>query len=149
MDMKILPLVIQHIVNRIEASIDSQISNRNRTKPVKIQERTQNIVLTWNVYSEGTIKLEQFFQHISHIINKETKRVNGEVIKLEIIKGDIFDKGLQEFVITSGRSWDVYLYDPEVFIYIRLLLESRLTQKKERWISIDIDIIKQSAWFVN
>lgn len=148
MDIKLLPIIIQRIVNKIESLIETQINNRTKTRPVKIQERNQNIILSWNVYSEGKIKLEQFFHIITQVINNETKQVNGEIIQFNLVNGDIYDRGVQEFVITSGRTWDVYLYDPEIFIYIRLLLESRLNEVKEKWISIDIDIIKQSAWFV-
>jgi hypothetical protein len=136
-------------VKRIEVAIDSQIDNRMKTRPVKIQERNQNVVLTWNVYSEGKINLEQIFHEFIEIINRETKEVKGETIQLELEKGNIYDSSVQEFAILSGQTWDVYLYDPEIFIYIRVLLESRLNETKERWISIDVDIIKHSAWFVD
>ena len=61
----------------------------------------------------------------------------------------MIDTGMQEFQINFGESWDVYLYEPEIFVYIRLLLESKIINPEERWISLDIDVINNSAWFDN
>ncbi|MHA2306159.1 MAG: hypothetical protein ACXACU_12290, partial [Candidatus Hodarchaeales archaeon] len=63
--------------------------------------------------------------------------------------GGITDSGTQEFQIIRGKSWEVYLYDPETFIYIRLLNESRIADPFDKWLSIDIDIVENSAWFAD
>lgn len=144
---KILPEVLQLLVPRIEDLIDSYFSNRLRTLPVRINHRKQNITITWNIYPTDRISLEDLFQILSKLIDENLDDINGEIICYTISDGTIRDRKVQEFQIHSGKSWEIYLYEPETFIDVRLLLESYLTESHNKWISIDIDIVTQSAWF--
>lgn len=144
-----LPDVLQQLVTEIEGLLDSYYSSRSRTLPVKILQQKQNITLTWNIYPTEKISLSNLLLILVKTIETIFKSIKGEVIQFNLSNGKIHDGGVQEFQISSGKIWEIYLYEPEIFIYLRLLLESRITQPHENWISIDIDIVEKSAWFVS
>ncbi len=73
----------------------------------------------------------------------------SELISYTVNKGKILDSTVEAFIIKKGVNYDLYIYDPEIFIYIRLLLESPSKNQSREWISIDIDVIKKSAWFLD
>ncbi|UCE13441.1 MAG: hypothetical protein JSV04_14815 [Candidatus Heimdallarchaeota archaeon] len=147
MDLDHLPLFLQGLVMKIEALIDSRFPQRSKILPVKIRNRRQNSVLSWNIFPSELIELKDFYQTLEDLITTQIKNVKGEIIQSTLARGEITDTGVQEFKIISGKTWDIYLYDPEIFIYLRLLHESRLTQDQDGWISIDIDLVNESAWF--
>ena len=149
MSIEILPEVLQQLVQSIDDLIDSYFPNRLRTLPVKINNRKQNITVTWNIYPTEKITLKDLFQIFVKTIDENLIDINGEIIQYKLINGKILDNPelIQEFEISTGKSWEIYLYEPETFIYLRLLYESRIANPHDKWISIDIDIVKESAWF--
>ncbi len=116
--------------------------------PIKIQTRENNTIITCNIFLNEGGYLEDLFQKITEVFEKTLEKINGETIHYELTKGKILDTGIQEFQIDLAKVWDIYLYDPEIFIYVRLLVESKLAQPKNSWISLDIDVITNSAWFL-
>ncbi|MFX0122171.1 MAG: hypothetical protein ACFFAE_00915 [Candidatus Hodarchaeota archaeon] len=149
MSLEILPEVIQQLVSKIENLINSHYSNRSRTLPVRIKKRKQNITITWNIYPIDRIPLEELFQILTKAIGENLKDINGEIIYCTLTNGKIRDRGVQEFQIHTGKTWEIYLYEPEIFIDVRLLYESRIAPPHDRWLSIDIDIVTESAWFID
>jgi len=149
LNLELLPNFLQQLILIIEALIDSRLDNRLHTLPVRIKKRNQNIIITWNIYPEHKLELNFFFNRIAETINQLLDEIKGEIIQYELSKGKISDGRVSEFQINLGKTWDIYLYDPEIFIYLRLLLESRLANPQDKWISLDVDMVTGSAWFVN
>ncbi len=137
---------IQSLIDAIEARIELLRLDRSRTPPVKKQQRLNNIIITWNIFSTDD-SLEDLLTQFYKEIKLKLKEVVGEIIHFQIETGEISDTGLKEFIILSGHSWEIYIYSPETFIYLRLLLEAKKANPDEQWISIDIDIVTESAWF--
>jgi hypothetical protein len=148
LSLKILPEVLQQLVSEIEDLINSYYSNRLRTLPVRINKRKQNITITWNIFPVDEIQLKDLFQILTKAIEENLKDINGEIIHCTLTNGKIRDRGVQEFQIHTGKTWEIYLYGPEIYIDVRLLYESRIPQPHDKWLSIDIDIVLDSAWFV-
>ena len=147
-NLHLLPEMLQDITLSLESYLDKIFNNREKTLPVKIKETPNNVIVTWNIFPDSSDTIEGVFKDIKNLINQEmNKGYDGEVLKYNISNGQIFDSGVEAFLILEGFSWDLYLYKPETFIYIRLLHESRLDKEKDQWISVDIDIINNSAWF--
>lgn len=144
-----LPDVLQQLVTVIEGLLNSYYPSRSRTLPLKIIHRKQNITLTWNIYPTEKIPLDNLLQVLMKTIEENFKNIKGETIQFNLSNGKIHDGGVQEFQISTGKIWEIYLYEPEIFIYLRLLTESRITHPHEKWISIDIDIVEESAWFAS
>ena len=117
--------------------------------PVKVIKRNNNTVVTWNIYPKDPAKNDKLLVELTKTIEGNFNNIVGEIIKFNITNGSINDSGNQEFQIIEGQSWEVYLFDPETFIYIRLLNESRITDPFDKWLSIDIDIVENSAWFAD
>ncbi|MFX0172191.1 MAG: hypothetical protein ACFE9L_09740 [Candidatus Hodarchaeota archaeon] len=149
MKLELLPNFLQRLITNVEALIDSHLIDRSRTLPVKIKKRVQNVIITWNIFSKNEKDLNVLYNGLTGTINQLLDEIKGEVIQYELSKGKIIDSGVFEFQINLGKTWDIYLYDPEIFIYLRLLLESRIANPKEKWISLDIDLVIDSAWFVD
>lgn len=142
-----LPEVLQQLVSKIEDLINFYYANRSRTLPVRINKRKQNITITWNIYPADTIHLEDLFLILTKTVEEKLKNINGEIIHCTLTDGKIRDREVQEFQIHTGKTWEIYLYDPEIYVDVRLLYESRITQPLDKWLSIDIDIVMESAWF--
>ncbi|UCG01589.1 MAG: hypothetical protein JSW11_18495 [Candidatus Heimdallarchaeota archaeon] len=147
MSLEILPKVLQQLTSKIEALVDLYYPDRSQTLPVRINKRKQNIIVTWNIYPSERHQLDELFPILSNTIEENLKGINGEIIHCSLINGEIRDRGIQEFQIHMGKTWEIYLYDPETYIDVRLLQESRITQPLDKWLSIDIDIVTESAWF--
>lgn len=148
MSLETLPEVLQQLVSKIEDLLNSFYSNRSQTLPVRINKRKQNLTVTWNIYPAEKITLEDLFQTLTKTIEENLKDIHGEIIHCTLTNGKIRDRGVQEFQIHLGKTWEIYLYDPETYIDVRLLYESRITQPLDKWLSIDIDVVIESAWFV-
>ncbi|MFX0150508.1 MAG: hypothetical protein ACFFAJ_07010 [Candidatus Hodarchaeota archaeon] len=149
MKLELLPNFLQQLITNVETLVDSRLTDQSRTLPVKIKIRMQNVIITWNIYSTDENDLNFLFKQLTGTINQLLDEIKGEVIHYELNSGKIFDSGVFEFQINLGKTWDIYLYDPEIFIYLRLLLESRIANPQEKWISLDIDLVTDSAWFVD
>ena len=147
-DLRNLPEILKVLITSIEQFLNSKFPNRTKTLPLKIQQTTNNIIITWNVFPNPFHELTDLLTNIRNIISKNLESLlSGEIILYEISNGSIIDSGSEAFLIKGGFSWDIYLYEPETFIYARLLHESQIDDQGEEWISIDIDVINQSAWF--
>ena len=147
-NLNLLPEILQAITLSLESYLDKIFAYREKTLPVKIKETQNNVIVTWNIFPDSSDTINGILKDIKDLINQEmNKGYDGEVLKYDINSGQIFDAGVEAFLILEGFSWDLYLYKPETFIYIRLLHESRLDKEKDQWISVDIDIINNSAWF--
>jgi hypothetical protein len=121
-----------------------------KTLPAKQRDRGINSILTWNIFPENPGEEIEIFDSIQKLINHKLESYEeGELLQYEISKGRILDSGSEAFIISRGFSWDLYIYQPETFIYIRLLQEKNIEKDSNEWISVDIDLIKQSAWFVD
>ncbi len=144
-----LPDVLQQLVTVIEGLLTSYYPSRSRTLPVKVIHRKQNTTLTWNIYPTEKIPLDNLIHTLIKTIEENFKNIKGEIIHFNLSNGKIQDGGIEEFQISKGKIWEIYLYEPEIFIYLRLLSETRLTHPHEKWISIDIDIVEESAWFAS
>ena len=145
-----LPPVLIEISNLLESYLGKKFPTRTRTLPLKQRNRGINSILTWNIYPENPREAKEIFNSIQKILNQKLEDYeDGELLQYEISKGRILDSGSEAFIISRGFSWDLYIYQPEIFVYFRLLLERGLEKDTVEWISVDIDLIKQSAWFVD
>lgn len=141
--------LVDSLIFEIERILSSEFENRLKTLPVKVIKRSNNTTVTWNIYPPDLSKNDKLLVKLAKAINENFNNIVGEIIKFKIANGSILDSGNQEFQIIRGQSWEIYLFDPETFIYIRLLNESRLADPIEKWLSIDIDIVESSAWFAD
>jgi hypothetical protein len=147
--LKLLPEILQELVQTLEDYLNKIFIDRINTLPVKIKNKNQNTILTWNIFPEPQEEILKIFLSLKLIISRILEQpIDGELIYSEIQKGYILDTGIKGFSIICGYTWDLYLYQPEIFIYIRLVHESNLDNTNE-WISIDIDLIEGSAWFLD
>lgn len=147
--LELLPKIVQELVQTLEDHLDRITTDRIKTLPVKIKNRNQNTIITWNIYPEHQKDISDKFLTLQLIISRVLEQpLDGELIYSEIKKGFILDAGNKAFSINHGFTWDLYLYQLEVFVYIRLARESNLDNTSE-WISIDIDLIENSAWFLD
>jgi hypothetical protein len=147
--VKISINLVDSLIFEIERVLSSEFENRQKTLPVKVIKRNNNTAVTWNIYPTDTIKHDELLVELIKTIEDNFNNIIGEIIKFNITNGSIIDSGNQEFQIIEGQSWEVYLFDPETFIYIRLLNESRIADPLDKWLSIDIDIVEHSAWFAD
>ncbi|MHA1973831.1 MAG: hypothetical protein ACTSW1_12615 [Candidatus Hodarchaeales archaeon] len=146
------PKVITDIIDSVEKFITSQELDRNISKPVKIKKSNNNMIISWNIYFNSMDQFEKNFLFLEKLINRCLTNIQGEIIFYNVSHGTISDhttKVFQDFSINKAKLWDVYLYKPEIFIYIRLLHESIRQQTNKNWISIDIDVVRKSAWFID
>ncbi|MHA1512489.1 MAG: hypothetical protein ACTSRJ_00280 [Candidatus Hodarchaeales archaeon] len=145
-----LPSILVEITNQLEKYLEKKFPNRMKTLPVKQRDRGINSILTWNIFPENPGEEIEIFDSIQKLINLKLESYEeGELLQYEISKGRILDSGSEAFIISRGFSWDLYIYQSETFIYIRLLKEKNIEKDSNEWISVDIDLIKQSAWFVD
>jgi hypothetical protein len=149
-ELESLPPILLEIVNLIEKFLEKKFPSRKKTLPLKKRDRGINSILTWNIFPRNSVETINIFDSIQVLLGQKLEAFKeGELLQYEISNGRILDSGSEAFIISRGFSWDLYLYEPEIFVYIRLLQEKTLEKDKNEWISVDIDLIKQSAWFLN
>ena len=145
-----LPSILLEIVKVLETYLEKLFPNREMTLPVKQRDRGINSILTWNIYPRNPEEVTDIFDGIQNLLSKKLVDFEeGELLMYEISEGRILDSGSDAFLISRGFSWDLYIYQPEIFVYIRLLQEKKIEKDDNEWISVDIDLIRQSAWFVD
>lgn len=111
------------------------------------RKRENNTTVSYNIYP-----LEMDIQELRSILYSQLKNYftelshQGEVIMYTKAQGSILDQGVEYFKVTEANIFECYIYEPESFIYARLLQEYDIL-KKTQWISIDCDGIEHSAWF--
>jgi hypothetical protein len=145
-----LPNVLKIIIKSIESYLTNNYPERTRTLPVSIKQRGKNSIITWNVFPDFENNLEEVYNDCQTLLQSELEKItDGELLEYNIGNGRILDAGLDAFIIRKGMSWDLYLYQKELLIYIRLLHETSKENPENEWLSIDIDLIEKSAWFLD
>ena len=143
-----IPMIVLNIIDSVENYLKKEFPSRKKTLPVKKRKRGNNLIITWNIFPKTSEKIKVTFDVLHREMNQLLEEYQeGELLQYEIKKGRIIDSGTEAFLISRGYSWDLYIYQPETFIYIRLLQEKDIKINQKEWISIDIDIIEHSAWF--
>ena len=134
--------------HQLESKILKVIGSKNiEFKGPTYRNRANNLTLSYNIYPD-----EYSFSDVWTGLYSELRTVFndialiGEVITYTAKNGTIQDQGTVYFRVLEALLFECYIYDPESFIYARLLHEYDVLKKNE-WISIDIDGIYQSAWF--
>ena len=144
-----LPILIREIITDVENILNKMDQDRTVIKPVKIRRSQNNIIVSWNIFPFSN-QIE-IFTTLQEIISTKLLNIHGEILSYEIKDGFITDRTydtFKDFLIHRGFNWDIYLYDPENFVYIRLIIESNVKKEENKWISLDIDVIEKSAWFL-
>ncbi|MHA2175479.1 MAG: hypothetical protein ACXAB2_13850 [Candidatus Hodarchaeales archaeon] len=146
----LLPKILHELVNTLENHIDTLFPNRKVTLHVKIRSNNHNSIVTWNIFPNGQVDLVKIFKDLNKIIYSKLVGIpKSELISYTIDEGRIHDTMVEAFFIKQGCNYDLYIYDLELFVYTRLLLESPSDNHSKEWISIDIDVINKSAWFLD
>jgi hypothetical protein len=112
-----------------------------RTGPT-IRVIGQSKTLAYNLFLE---ERQELLKSLENVINSALSGLKAEIISLKG-SGTIQDLGISAFQILQSITWEVYLYDPEDFAYIRLFHE-RDPEKGTEWLSLDVDYVEKSAWF--
>ncbi|MFW9929378.1 MAG: hypothetical protein ACFFD1_08305 [Candidatus Thorarchaeota archaeon] len=141
MSTKLLNELIYRLQNLLEG-------NPKNTGP-SIRERNINVTLSYNFYSnleQNWIILENILDSF-FIFNKNLPE--GEIIVHKGSSGKIFDTQVESFEVLKSKIYECYFYRNEDFLYVRLLWERELKKDgpKNQWLSLDIDLVKESAWF--
>jgi len=145
-----LPSILLEIIKILEKYLKKKFPIRTKTLPVKQRDSGVNSIITWNIFPENPKETTEIFDSIQNLLNQKLESYEeGELLQYEISKGRILDSGSEAFIISRGFSWDLYIYQPEIFVYIRLLQEKSIQKDNNEWISVDIDLIKNSAWFMD
>lgn len=148
-----IPIFLVDIISDVESFLNT-LSNREKTLPVKKRVRDNNTTFSWNIYNDNIEKLRD---QLIKLIESKLNSIEGEILKLFVNQGSINDSGTIEFEIVNGCIFEIYLYRQEAFTYIRIYQERRLDIKKNQkyelldneWLSIDIDYVNRSAWFLD
>ena len=135
---------MQNLANDINNSLTSV--NVNISGPT-LRKRENNITLSYNIYPLET-GIQELWTLLFNLLTVKFKELSkqGEVIIYSTTQGAILDQGIEYFKVLKANIFECYIYEPESFIYTRLLQEFDVL-KKTQWISIDLDGIEQSAWF--
>ncbi len=140
----------EEIVQRLRKLVDGVISkNQVATFTRKVKHRGNNTILSWNVFPGNASLLKAVFEELCLALKEALEDINGEIIRYEGIRGEIWDRRYDQFVILEGCLHEVYWYDPEIFGYIRVLHEKDKLSKEKEWVSVDVDLVMDSAWFVD
>ena len=143
-----LALFIENYLDSLASEINSLVKKLqvNIIGPT-FHNRENNITLSYNIHPLE-FDIDQLWNICYNFLEKKFKELSktGEVIMYETTKGAILDQGVEYFKVKKANIFECYIYEPESFIYLRILQEYDLLQKKQ-WISIDVDGIEQSAWF--
>jgi hypothetical protein len=141
--------ILQNLIMQIS---DIARSNKKNTGPT-IREKDQNLTVSYNIYNNLSVNWMKLTNLLELIFEGKNLIPKGEVITHLGLGGKIIDSGLQSFEVVKSKIWECYFYDPEEFLYVRVLWERDL-QKKDKitdlnieWISVDIDLVRDSAWF--
>lgn len=113
----------------------------DRTGPT-IRVIGQSKTLAYNFFLE---ERQELLKSLENAINSTLSGLKAEIISLKG-SGTIQDLGISAFQVLQAITWEVYLYDPEDFAYIRLFHEKD-PKKTTEWVSLDVDYVEKSAWF--
>ncbi|MFX1512787.1 MAG: hypothetical protein ACFFCQ_09395 [Promethearchaeota archaeon] len=138
-----LPSLLQLIVRTIEKTIPN-LHLKEKTGP-SIKTRKGVYVLSYNFFSKD---IELDFRTLITSIEKSIPTKGTEVIAYSGTTGHIKDQGQLSFEIQLAELRDIYTYEEGSFCYLRLLIERSLEGDNRRWISLDVDFIALSPWFM-
>ena len=129
-----------------ELTIDLSKEKLEYTGPT-YRKRENNTTVSYNIYPVKD-KFESVWNLLDTLLKLRFKDLSksGEVINYTSEQGSIKDQGIEYFKVFKALLFECYIYEPESFIYCRLLHEFDVLKAKE-WISIDFDGIERSAWF--
>lgn len=140
---------VSKIIEEISGGVDGylrQVRGIEHTGP-SLRMRGANSALSYNLFpSEGEV--EETWLSLLKVLGVVFKEVGrgGEIIEYSG-EGSIVDGGEKAFVVERAHLWECYIYEPEVFIYCRLLNEKDPYQTQKEWFSVDVDVVDRSAWF--
>lgn len=112
--------------------------------------RGPNITLAYNFYCNS---IKKVWNSLTDILETflDTFKSKGEFLIHYGHEGEIIDSGYHGFQIKQSKLIEAYFYEQEVFLYLRVLWEVDPQQSnislQHDWISLDADIILESAWF--
>ena len=111
------------------------------------RKRTNNITVSYNIIPKIDL-IEHVWNELTLVVGAIFTQLSksGEIITYSAENGSILDQGVEYFKVLKSKLFECYIYEPESFIYARLLLEYDKI-KKNQWFSIDLDAIDKSAWF--
>ncbi|MFW9990447.1 MAG: hypothetical protein ACFFD4_00165 [Candidatus Odinarchaeota archaeon] len=115
------------------------------------KHRGNSHVLSWNFFFKETQGRSKFWEAmVDELENKVLPPVtcSSEVIKHHGCQGTITDSGQRAFEVIRSVIYEVYLYKEETFVYLRMLEERDLSTGKQ-WISLDVDLIENTPWFLD
>ncbi len=139
-----LPSLLQLILQTTEETI-STLHLTEKTGP-SIKTRGGVFVLSYNFFSINT---ESDFQALITAIDSIIPKSETEVLVYSSMTGSITDQGQLGFRIEQAEIRDIYSFEEESFCYLRLLIEHSVDKKSRRWISLDVDFIPTSPWFMD
>ena len=146
--MIIIELFVVHYLESLSNRINSVLSKLDiEINGPTFRKTENNMNMSYNIYSRN-----DSIDKIWELLQKELKEnfqelsKSGEVISYTSQDGSIKDQGVEYFKVLKANLFECYIYEPESFIYARLLEEYDII-KKNVWISIDVDGIEKSAWF--
>ncbi len=142
---------LQEIMQAVTDIVDGILGRYQIEKfTKKVRTRGSNTIISWNVFPESLSLLEDVFKNLTARLDDYLKGINGEVIRFENAHGEIWDRHYNQFVVIRSFISEVYWYDPEIFAYIRVLHElDKISSERRQWISIDVDLVTDSAWFLD
>lgn len=140
--------ILQKILEKVNPIV--KIDKRN-TGPT-IYERNQQLSISFNIYDNLDNNWIKLNKSIQEILETNKTLPKGEIIIHNGTEGKIIDSGEIYFEIVKSRIWECYFYEKEDFLYLRILREKKIDETEEKtsnseWISLDIDLVFQSAWF--
>lgn len=144
-------LFIENYLRKIASTINNTITEMDLhlklTGPT-YRKTENNITISYNIYPDEA-NIEQTWLVLFDLLHSTFQELSkiGEVIFYDTASGKILDQGIEYFTVLRANVFECYIYEPESFVYARLLEEFDKI-KKNTWISIDIDGIERSAWFV-
>ncbi|OLS26266.1 MAG: hypothetical protein HeimC3_10450 [Candidatus Heimdallarchaeota archaeon LC_3] len=141
--------ILRNMIEKVNSII--KLDKRN-TGPT-IYERNQHLAISYNIYNNLEANWFNLNEIIRNIFEINKSLPKGEIIIHNGNGGKIIDTGEIYFEIVKSKIWECYFYEKEDFLYLRVLWEKdlKITNKKidnnKEWISLDIDLVFQSAWF--
>ncbi len=113
---------------------------------LRIDEKGDIITGSINICVKTSDHNKVFFQVMHAVESAIVHHIGGEgeIIKLKVRNGEIYDMGQLEFLVIKGAVFEVYCFKCFCSAIIRVLLE---TDWEKKWISVDIDEYKKSPWF--
>jgi len=148
---RILKVMIQ-LLDELYSSIIEYVTNTDRLlgPPVlKKTSRNKYSVCSGNFFPRELGDLPRAVDEVTELVEKRIKAhlgSSGELIRVLIGNGDIWDSGKTYFEIKSGAHFEVYCFTCRTFTFVRVQHEKMLYPPEREWLSIDIDEDQDTLW---